>query len=835
MSFLVPTNPLLLGLSKEQLLRKRVCEKHFDKQQFDAEGKRLRFSYPCLFRDDEIAHGEPLAALGTVPHALSDHNYFKDQDDEDNTIEQTLVIGRPGEDFHEHPSCSYSQVEPSILQNKDVIAVEENSSSLPKVIEKAVQEVSSAHTDVIAVNEGSSSLPKVIEEAVLKLSLVQADVVAVDGGSSSLPKLVEEAVLEVSSAHTKIKPTPSRSAQEKELTRKPRGTIMKQLSSKGRKFVKNVMNIASTSLGQTSEQRLSQAKSYGSNEQLFKNFDLLNKQAQTVLLMQLKQCRNNKMARRFTMKEKLMALMLMKQSPKAYKLLETMFALPNKRTLHRLSEKICMKPGVNPQIFSHIRNTVNHWGQQQKLCSIVFDEIALTPYLTYNESNDLIHGFVDVAGERKLKFCDNALVFMVRGICSSWRQCISYYFCEGTTSTAEMQEILKQTVAEVAQTGLIPLGLVCDQGSTFRTAIKKFREETIRNCNLEANTKDDGTINIAGHNLSIFFDPPHLLKGLRNNFLNKNIIWEGKRASWKDIQFIYDIDNRLGHTRALPKLTAHHVDPDKIKKMKVSVAAQVFSSRTAAMLNYTAALNNLHNGSDSSDTMEATAEIIEFFDTLFDSVNGSPGATTKGKLRKAVKKNSAHHRFWLEAIEKLKKIHYQDTNSKLAERQGNPRMVRVPSLEGWIVTLESFSRISKILFDEFGVEYYYPRYINQDPLENFFGRVRALNYRNVKPNANSFIYTFKSLLLSNLLSPHSKFANCEVDSGETILDASFLFELDDENKENTSPNISSLPSTSQDLPSGSKLEGMKTKKTCGTRGTAAVKLLHSILYQLMQL
>ncbi|XP_061725013.1 uncharacterized protein LOC133530965 [Cydia pomonella] len=118
MSFLVPTNPLLLGLSKEQLLRKRVCEKHFDKQQFDAEGKRLRFSYPCLFRDDEIAHGEPLAALGTVPHALSDHNYFKDQDDEDNTIEQTLVIGRPGEDFHEHPSCSYSQVEPSILQNK---------------------------------------------------------------------------------------------------------------------------------------------------------------------------------------------------------------------------------------------------------------------------------------------------------------------------------------------------------------------------------------------------------------------------------------------------------------------------------------------------------------------------------------------------------------------------------------------------------------------------------------------------------------------------------------------------------------------------------------------
>ncbi|XP_063543133.1 uncharacterized protein LOC134751589 [Cydia strobilella] len=122
MSFLVPTNPLLLGLSKEQLLRKRVCEKHFDKHQFDKfKGKRLRFSYPCLFTDDEITHGEPLAAVGTVRNALSDHNYFKDQDDEEDTliiVDKKLVIGRPGEDFHEHPSCSYSQVEASVSDNK---------------------------------------------------------------------------------------------------------------------------------------------------------------------------------------------------------------------------------------------------------------------------------------------------------------------------------------------------------------------------------------------------------------------------------------------------------------------------------------------------------------------------------------------------------------------------------------------------------------------------------------------------------------------------------------------------------------------------------------------
>lgn len=103
----------------------------------------------------------------------------------------------------------------------------------------------------------------------------------------------------------------------------------------------------------------------------------------------------------------------------------------------------------------------------------------------------------------------------------------------------------------------------------------------------------DGTVIIAGHDLNIFFDPPHLLKGLRNNFLTKNIIWQGKTATWKDIEFVFDLDSKLGHTRALPKLTAHHVDAKKIKKMKVSVATQVLSARTAAMLKYTNALSKL--------------------------------------------------------------------------------------------------------------------------------------------------------------------------------------------------------------------------------------------------
>lgn len=45
--------------------------------------------------------------------------------------------------------------------------------------------------------------------------------------------------------------------------------------------------------------------------------------------------------------------------------------------------------------------------------------------------------------------------------------------------------------------------------------------------------------------------------------------------------------------------------------------------------------------------------------------------------------------------------------------------MRVPSLEGWITTLESVERIAKLLFNEYNVEYFFPRNLNQDPLDFF--------------------------------------------------------------------------------------------------------------------
>lgn len=83
------------------------------------------------------------------------------------------------------------------------------------------------------------------------------------------------------------------------------------------------------------------------------------------------------------------------------------------------------------------------------------------------------------------------------------------------------------------------------------------------------------------------FDPPHLIKGIRNNLLRQNLIWQkgGEKlvAQWSDIYIAYKI-NTSTEIRAMPILTEGHVNPNKIRKMKVSCATQTFSYNVALVM-----------------------------------------------------------------------------------------------------------------------------------------------------------------------------------------------------------------------------------------------------------
>ncbi|XP_063894223.1 uncharacterized protein LOC110377900 isoform X2 [Helicoverpa armigera] len=691
---LIPKNPALEGLAKTQLKGKRVCEKHFDKTQFDRCGVRIRYSCPSLFTPSEILHGVPFIIKGGSVE--NEHDYFRVRSKDDNQTQpaQDIDAGKQA-DVHK----------------------DNNTNSLPSTSQTTVPIINQIKVSTQDHQSSSTSTPPPASPP--------PPTPPPETPHPSMPPLTRQ----ISFIKLPVKDAVSSSAESENMSESAglvqTGKLKTKMTSKTLKYIKESINLAKESAGDTSSQRLQSAQNLIRDTKLISEFEKLGDRAKTFLLMQLRLATKKKMARRFSENEKLFALTLWKQSPKSYKLLENMFALPNRRTLVRLASRKPKECDVNNKTFDHLKEVTQEWDIKKRLCTLVFDEVPITSRYSVRKSK----GIVKIAEERKQGLTKHVLVFMVRGICSTWTQRIKYYCLFRAISTAHLQNILKGIIPRLRDSGLIPLAVLCNHGPPFRLLFKALKEETA----LLRSTEDrygDNTIHIAGSDLFFFFDPPRLLNGIRNNFVKNDIIFHNKRASWRDIMYVYDLDNRSGHTRALPGLRAEHVDPQKINKMKVKTAPQVLSAETAAMLEFTHSLYKDLNCS--LETMEATAEVVLFFSDLFDSVSGAPGGL-KGKLRNAVKKNSPHADFWRKAISKLKIMGFSDTSSEHALQHGISVIVRVPSLEGWIETLKSFLGLTQLLLYTFGVESFYPRYLNQDVLEKSINHIKFRKHTHRSP------------------------------------------------------------------------------------------------------
>lgn len=205
----------------------------------------------------------------------------------------------------------------------------------------------------------------------------------------------------------------------------------------------------------------------------------------------------------------------------------------------------------------------------------------------------------------------------------------------------------------------------CDQ---LGVNVKAIRQLMDPNC-VEAG----GLLSYEIHGTTIIhcFDPPHLIKGIRNNLITKMLKhritkrWslsgidpskKGKRqsartAKWEHVDRLYHLSLQ-GSTKLLPKLSAEHIKPNK-SKMKVSVATQVFSATCGRlMLKYADNQILPKNHSD-------TGELLLFFNDVFDSMNGS-SEHEDGGLKGPVTTNSVHFAFWDYAVKMLSQMNFYD-------------------------------------------------------------------------------------------------------------------------------------------------------------------------------
>nr|XP_049704773.1 uncharacterized protein LOC126056285 [Helicoverpa armigera] len=481
----------------------------------------------------------------------------------------------------------------------------------------------------------------------------------------------------------------------------------------------------------------------------------LSPAAKTFFYMQIRQSTKHPKGRRFTLDEKILALSLYKPSPKAYRLLSQICVLPKKSTLNKLMKNVFLLPGPNNVIFDHLKKRVDKMPETHKYCTVIFDEMAIAANLTYDQHNDQIKGFCDDGSTQIKCFADHALVFMVRGIFKKYKQPVAYTFCAGSTNTISLKNQIKIIVTKILETGLKVVSVTCDQGTSNIAAINLLIKETKEKYLRNNKEYKEGFFEINDTIIYPIFDPPHLIKGMRNNLITKNLecYMDGKKrtAKWAHLEALYKNGPGFKGLRLIPKLTARHVIPNLIPKMKVKYATQVFSKTVSVAMGFIAEIGRIPKESTE------TAEVLLFFDRLFDSVNGNFSKIVNGKVyRSAVSPKSPHHKLWHKSLPILKTMKFIGDRARL-----------VPSISSWIKTIQSFQQITKRLHG-LGLRSILLRNFNQDPLENFFGAIRAHGQRNVMPNLVSFEASYKALLINNMVSPKSVGANCESDDSHCL-------------------------------------------------------------------
>ena len=264
----------------------------------------------------------------------------------------------------------------------------------------------------------------------------------------------------------------------------------------------------------------------------------------------------------------------------------------------------------------------------EKLCTLCMDEVSLKTNLYYDITKDMIVGLEDFgSGARTNKVANQAFVILLRSISGKWKQPLGYALVNGGCPREEMEELMKNAIDKVEGIGLNVVVILSDMGSNFQSLAQHLGVTPERPWFMHNNKK-----------YFLMFDPPHLMKCVRNNLMKYTFKFGNYTAQWKDIVDFYNRDKELD-IRAAPKLTEKHIRPNNFCKMKVKYATQILSHTVAASLCTCVSIGGL------ATSAMGTAQLLFKFDSLFDCVNVSTINSPK-ELKRAMTTTSSIKDTW---------------------------------------------------------------------------------------------------------------------------------------------------------------------------------------------
>lgn len=220
---------------------------------------------------------------------------------------------------------------------------------------------------------------------------------------------------------------------------------------------------------------------------------------------QIKKLKNPNKRISWTVDDISRAITIYSAGPRAYRLLRKKgYPFPAPSTLRDWCKKIEIRPGILTQIFDVIKQT--ELTEMEKICVLSYDEMKVRSIYLYDRRND-----------QTLHPMNYVQVVMLRGLVGNWKQPIFFeYDCKLTKD--KLFEIIKY----VENAGFHIVASVSDMGGGNRALLKE----------LGISATKTWFSNPANENpIYVFADVPHLIKLIRNHFIDQGFIYNGKEIN----------------------------------------------------------------------------------------------------------------------------------------------------------------------------------------------------------------------------------------------------------------------------------------------------------------
>ena len=389
------------------------------------------------------------------------------------------------------------------------------------------------------------------------------------------------------------------------------------------------------------------------------------------------------------------SLLLRYTSPQAYKLLVEQLPFPSFSSLEKIQKG-------DVESITAAKSLLGK-GKLSQDCILMLDEM-------YLQKGTQFHGGKYVGADEDSNLYKGIMIFRISGLKETVPTVVKV--CPEVTVTGDWlsQEIIA-CVAQVLNAGFNIRAVVADNHSANVNAYKMLLNK------FEGDKNHFITFPDYPKRIFLFFDIVHLLKNIRNSFLNKSkfvfpsfdfnildlhLCSQSGILAWSDIQKLYDKDRISDATlRKAPKLTFKALHPGD-NKQNVNLAIAVFHETTiAACKSY----------------FPERTDIANFLKLIWSwwTIANSKQRFTPNFLNNAVTANDGKINFY------QKFSNWVESWSKHSDF-----CLTAQTSKAFVTTLRAQAMLMKELLNE-GYEYILTRRFQSDPLENRFSQYRQMS------------------------------------------------------------------------------------------------------------